>query len=122
MKKWIYQVDAFSAKPFGGNPAGVMVLDEMPQDARMQAIAAEMNLSETAFLTPHGEEFNLRWFTPATEVELCGHATLASAHILWEQGYLTTGQTAVFNTASGVLKARRSGESGFVPVDQGLLQ
>ncbi len=110
MKKWIYQVDAFSAKPFGGNPAGVMVLDEMPQDARMQAIAAEMNLSETAFLTPQGEEFNLRWFTPATEVELCGHATLASAHILWEQGYLTTGQTAVFNTASGVLKARRSGD------------
>jgi PhzF family phenazine biosynthesis protein len=108
MNKWIYQVDAFSSRPFRGNPAGVMVLDEMPEDARMQAIAAEMNLSETAFLTPRGEEFTLRWFTPATEVELCGHATLASAHILWEQGYLPPEQTAVFHTASGVLKARKA--------------
>jgi len=115
MNKWIYQVDAFSARPFRGNPAGVIVLDKMPDDARMQSIAVEMNLSETAFLAPRGNEYNLRWFTPATEVELCGHATLASAHILWEQGYLAPEQTAIFNTASGVLKARKA--EGWIEMD-----
>ncbi len=82
MSQTIYQVDAFTDRPFAGNPAGVCVLPA-PADARwMQAVAREMNLSETAFLLPQDDGFNLRWFTPAMEVELCGHATLASAHTL----------------------------------------
>ncbi len=79
----IYQVDAFTDKPFTGNPAGVCVLPGPKNDVWMQNVAAEMNLSETAFLMQEGDGFRLRWFTPAVEVELCGHATLASAHVLW---------------------------------------
>lgn len=101
----IFQVDAFTNRPFAGNPAGVCVLDA-PRDAVwMQSAAQEMNLSETAFLVPRGDEWDLRWFTPAIEVKLCGHATLASAHVLWEEGYLQPGRTAVFHTASGPLMA-----------------
>jgi len=84
----ITQVDAFTARPFTGNPAAVCILPEPPQEWWMQDVAREMNLSETAFLLPHEEGFDLRWFTPTAEVELCGHATLAAAHVLWEEGHL----------------------------------
>lgn len=102
----IYQVDAFTEKPFSGNPAGVCVLNEKPDEKLMQNIAREMNLSETAFLIKEGEEYNLRWFTPNAEVDLCGHATLASAHILWEKGYLRKDLEAKFSTKSGLLTAK----------------
>ena len=106
----IFQADAFTAEPFSGNPAGVCLLTE-PRDERwMQAVAREMNLSETAFLLREGEEFRLRWFTPAVEVELCGHATLASAHVLWEEGMLAPSETARFATRSGELRASRRGD------------
>ena len=86
----ISQVDAFTNRPFAGNPAAVCVLSEPADEQWMQSVAAEMNLSETAFATrlPGGAKFNLRWFTPVSEVDLCGHATLATAHILWEDGHL----------------------------------
>ena len=89
----LYQVDAFTEKPFRGNPAAVCILLEPGEEAWMQNVAREMNLSETAFLHREGDAFNLRWFTPAVEVELCGHATLASAHILWETGLLAVEDT-----------------------------
>ncbi len=112
----IYTVDAFTDRPFAGNPAGVCLL-EAPRDAVwMQAIAAEMNLSETAFLMPHpGDGFDLRWFTPAVEVSLCGHATLASAHVLWESGTLPAREVARFHTRSGVLSASR--KNGAIELD-----
>jgi predicted PhzF superfamily epimerase YddE/YHI9 len=102
----IYQVDSFTIEPFKGNPAGVCILEEPADDAWMQHVAAEMNLSETAFVRRRAdEEFDLRWFTPAVEVELCGHATLATAHILWETRILSTDEQARFHTASGLLPA-----------------
>ena len=105
-----FKVDSFTAEPFTGNPAGVCLLNE-PRDERwMQAVAREMNLSETAFLLPEGDGFSLRWFTPVAEVALCGHATLASAHILWEERILAPGDTARFFTKSGELRARRRGD------------
>ena len=100
----IYTVDAFTDRPFAGNPAGVCLLEAAREAEWMQSIAAEMNLSETAFLSPHaGDGFDLRWFTPAVEVALCGHATLASAHVLWESGTLPPKTAARFHTQSGVL-------------------
>jgi len=106
----LYQVDAFTAEPFSGNPAAVCLLDA-PRDAEwMQHVAAEMNLSETAFLVPRDDGFDLRWFTPTVEVDLCGHATLASAHALWESGQLALSAAARFHTRSGVLTATREGE------------
>ncbi len=105
MKQSIVQVDAFTNIPFAGNPAAVCVLTE-PRDERwMQQVACEMNLSETAFLLPERDGYRLRWFTPAAEVELCGHATLASAHVLWETGQLAPTQEARFHTLSGLLTA-----------------
>src|SRR2546427_8270676 len=105
----IIQVDAFTNKAFAGNPAAVCVLPE-PQDERwMQNVAREMNLSETAFLLRQTDGFNLRWFTPAVEVDLCGHATLASAHVLWESGHLKPHEQARFHTRSGLLTAERKG-------------
>ena len=105
----VVQVDAFTDRPFAGNPAAVCVLPEA-RDARwMQAVAREMNLSETAFLVRQEDGFNLRWFTPTVEVELCGHATLASAHVLWEDGHLPPHQQARFWTRSGLLTAERRG-------------
>jgi PhzF family phenazine biosynthesis protein len=102
----IFIVDAFTDRPFKGNPAGVCVLKGPRDDGWRQDIAREMNLSETAFLEkrPDGS-YTLRWFTPAVEVDLCGHATLASAHILWESGEVAAGQRAVFHTRSGILSA-----------------
>jgi PhzF family phenazine biosynthesis protein len=110
MNQAIYQVDAFTHQPFRGNPAGVCLLPEPASDQWMSRVAAEMNLSETAFLVRQPEGFNLRWFTPAAEVDLCGHATLASAHTLWEIGVLAAGETARFHTRSGLLSAEKHGE------------
>lgn len=106
----VFQVDAFTSVPFAGNPAAVCVLPA-PRDERwMQNVATEMNLSETAFLHPLEDGFSLRWFTPAAEVDLCGHGTLASAHVLWEAGRLDAGVQARFHTRSGLLLAGRSGD------------
>jgi predicted PhzF superfamily epimerase YddE/YHI9 len=102
-------VDAFTAEPFRGNPAGVCFLDGARPDTWMQSVAAELNLSETAFLLQEAAAFRLRWFTPTTEVPLCGHATLASAHALWSTGRLGADREARFDTKSGRLTARRVG-------------
>jgi PhzF family phenazine biosynthesis protein len=107
----IVQVDAFTAKPFGGNPAAVCVMQEPRDGAWMSSVAMEMNLSETAFLYPEEDgSFNLQWFTPSVEVDLCGHATLASAHVLWTEAHLDLNATARFNTKSGLLTCERSGD------------
>ena len=106
----IYQVDSFTTQVFSGNPAGVCLLDTPRPEEWMRMIAREMNLSETAFLLPEGQGFRLRWFTPKAEVTLCGHATLASAHILWEQGVLPPDRQAQFETLSGRLTASKSGD------------
>ncbi len=105
----ITQVDAFTDRPFAGNPAAVCVLSQPVEDTWMQAVAAEMNLSETAFVrrTGPGTKFSLRWFTPRKEVDLCGHATLATAHVLWEQGHIPRSEPAQFETRSGLLTAVR---------------
>jgi len=106
----LYHVDAFTDKPFAGNPAAVCLLAE-PRDERwLQQLAGEMNLSETAFLLKQDDGFRLRWFTPAVEVDLCGHATLASAHVLWEAGLLQPTEPARFHTRSGLLTALRRGD------------
>ncbi len=107
-KAKIYQVDAFTDRPFKGNPAAVCLLDEPADEKWMQNMAAEMNLSETAFVVPRDDGFGLRWFTPTVEVKLCGHATLATAHILYETGILAPDHEAVFHTRSGVLTAKRT--------------
>ena len=106
----ITQVDAFTNQPFKGNPAAVCVESKPLDESLMQAIAFEMNLSETAFLWPLEDGFSLRWFTPTTEVDLCGHATLASAHTLWTEGHLPPDQTARFQTRSGLLTADLKGD------------
>jgi PhzF family phenazine biosynthesis protein len=105
----LFQVDAFTDRPFVGNPAAVCLLDEPGDPAWMQDVAREMNLAETAFLHKQADSYSLRWFTPAVEVDLCGHATLASAHVLWEQGYLPAETQARFHTKSGLLTAERHG-------------
>jgi predicted PhzF superfamily epimerase YddE/YHI9 len=105
----IVQVDAFTSSAFGGNPAAVCVLPEPREAAWMQKVAMEMNLSETAFLVKQTDGYDLRWFTPAVEVDLCGHATLASAHVLWESGQLAAGEQARFHTRSGLLTADQAG-------------
>ena len=114
MNRPLYQVDAFTAEPFAGNPAAVCLLEpgEGPDPGWMQRVAAEMNLSETAFLRPGAEagRYGLRWFTPTVEVELCGHATLASAHVLFTEGLAEAGRELRFDTASGPLTARRDGD------------
>jgi PhzF family phenazine biosynthesis protein len=124
----LFQVDAFSAEPFAGNPAAVCLLEpgagslpggaQGPDPAWMQRVAAEMNLSETAFLRPGPEPgvYGLRWFTPTVEVELCGHATLASAHVLWSEGRAGAGEPIRFATASGPLAAR-PGPDGTIWLD-----
>jgi predicted PhzF superfamily epimerase YddE/YHI9 len=104
-----YQVDAFSARAFGGNPAGVCVLEQWPDAGLMQRIADENNLAETAFIVGGAGEYALRWFTPTVEVDLCGHATLGSAFVVFE--HLEPGRAEVrFQTASGILTVRRAGE------------
>ena len=111
----IYQVDAFTSKAFSGNPAAVCILEREAEESWMQNLASEMNLSETAFLYMVENGINLRWFTPTVEVDLCGHATLASAHILWEEGLLKPGEDAHFHTRSGLLKASKN--NNFIELD-----
>jgi PhzF family phenazine biosynthesis protein len=106
----LLQIDAFTSEAFRGNPAAVCLLEEERDAAWMQNVAMEMNLSETAFLLPREDGFSLRWFTPAAEVKLCGHATLASAHALWEEKILGADATARFHTLSGLLTADRKGD------------
>jgi PhzF family phenazine biosynthesis protein len=110
MSQEIFQVDAFTDTAFKGNPAGVCVMPQAGDEGWMQNLATEMNLSETAFLVRQDDGYNLRWFTPAVEVDLCGHATLASAHILWETGLLAVDEQARFFTRSGLLTAERQGD------------
>lgn len=105
----LFQVDAFSSRPFAGNPAAVCFPEAARPGAWLQEVAAEMNLSETAFLLPGEDGWGLRWFTPATEVDLCGHATLASAWVLWETGRLARTAGARFHTRSGLLTAELDG-------------
>jgi PhzF family phenazine biosynthesis protein len=108
----ILQIDAFTREPFKGNPAAVCLLDKPAETDWMQKVAMEMNLSETAFVAPRADGgFDLRWFTPTIEVPLCGHATLASSHALWETGKLDAGEIARFYTLSGWLTAKRVGEA-----------
>jgi PhzF family phenazine biosynthesis protein len=110
MRMPIFQVDAFTTRRFAGNPAAVMPMDSFPPDATLQAIAAENNLAETAFLVPDGGDYRLRWFTPTTEVPLCGHATLASAAVVMER--LQPGRgSVVFHSASGPLTVNRADSS-----------
>lgn len=107
MNLHITQVDSFTNRPFAGNPAGVCILPKAADEAWMLKVAGEMNLAETAFLVPRGDGYDLRWFTPTVEVDLCGHATLASAHVLWEDGHLNPNAQARFHTKSGLLTADR---------------
>jgi len=109
MRAPLYQVDAFAARRFTGNPAAVLVLDTYPEDAVMQAVAMENNLAETAFLVKDGVDYRLRWFTPKLEVPLCGHATLASAAVVLERLHPERSQV-VFHTKSGALTVKRSGQ------------
>jgi len=110
----LFLVDAFANKPFTGNPAGVVPLTATPDDRWMQQVAGEMNQAETAFFWPEGDGYRLRWFTPTVEVDLCGHATLASAHVLWSELSNPT-STLKFQTRSGELVCHREGE--FVVLD-----
>ena len=104
----VFQVDAFSDRPFAGNPAGVVPLAAWLPDATMQAIAAEMNLAETAFFAPEGDHYRIRWFTPTIEVDLCGHATLASGHVLFND-LGATAEKIVFDSRSGPLSVAKAG-------------
>ncbi|WP_337177251.1 PhzF family phenazine biosynthesis protein [Paludisphaera sp.] len=117
MTPTITTVDAFTDRPFAGNPAAVCVLDAPAPDDWMQLVAREMNLSETAFLHPidGGPRWRLRWFTPTVEVDLCGHATLATAHVLWEEDHLAPDAVAEFETRGGLLTARRV--DGWIELD-----
>ncbi|MEN8228406.1 MAG: PhzF family phenazine biosynthesis protein [Bacteroidota bacterium] len=110
MKLKIYQVDAFTSQVFGGNPAAVCILDEWLDDAFMQSIANENNLSETAFAVPVEQRYEIRWFTPEMEVELCGHATLATAHVLFEQLGYPTHRVEFYSIHSGRLFVEKSGD------------
>jgi PhzF family phenazine biosynthesis protein len=110
MSLTVTQVDAFTSEPFKGNPAAVCFLPEEHDPEWMQNVAREMNLAETAFLLPRADGYGLRWFTPTVEVDLCGHATLASAHVLWETGRLAADETARFHTRSGLLTAVKRGD------------
>ncbi|GAC1473648.1 MAG: PhzF family phenazine biosynthesis protein [Isosphaeraceae bacterium] len=117
MRQTIVQVDSFTDRPFGGNPAAVCVLPRPGNERWMQSVAAEMNLSETAFVHPEGAPglYRLRWFTPTVEVDLCGHATLATAHVLWTEGHLPEDAPARFQTLSGPLTAER--HDGWITLD-----
>jgi PhzF family phenazine biosynthesis protein len=112
----LLHIDAFTATPFGGNAAGVCMLDREHDSGWMQSVAAELKLSATAFLVPREDGFAIRWFTPIVEIDLCGHATLASAHALWEEGLISADATARFHHAKmGLLSAER--RNGFVYLD-----
>jgi PhzF family phenazine biosynthesis protein len=106
----LFHVDAFTDQAFAGNPAAVCMLSSWPDARWLQLVAREMNLSETAFLVRNGDAFDLRWFTPNVEVDLCGHATLASAHVLWQEGMVDPEAAISFSTRSGILKAEPEGD------------
>jgi len=109
----IVTVDAFTDRPFAGNPAAVCVLDAYPDDRWMQAVATEMNLSETAFVVARGDgdgDWDLRWFSPTVEVDICGHATLSAAHVLWQDGHAPKDAGLRFHTRSGILGADADGD------------
>src|SRR6187399_2494909 len=108
----LYQIDAFAEKAFTGNPAAIVPLDEFLPDKVMQDIALENNLAETAYIVKSGDEYKIRWFTPTVEVDLCGHATLASAHVLFVEEQVA-GTTLRFDTRSGELVAER-GDDGWI--------
>lgn len=110
-----WQVDAFTDRPFGGNPAAICLLESAADPQWMQSVAAEMNLSETAFVRPLTEGWELRWFTPTVEVDLCGHATLATAHALWFGQVVSADQPLRFHTKSGVLTCTHDGR--FIQLD-----
>ncbi len=107
MELKLYTVDAFTDKPFAGNPAAVCILEKELTETQMKNIAFEMNLSETAFVLNQGDVYSLRWFTPDSEVDLCGHATLATSHILWQTGLHDKSGTILYKTRSEILKARQ---------------
>lgn len=111
MAQRIVHVDAFTDRPGAGNPAAVCLLEEFRDDAWMQAVARELSVSETAFLLRRSDGYDLRWFAPGGEVALCGHATLAAAHMLWEDGRLPGDKDALFHTRSGLLTARQRDKS-----------
>jgi PhzF family phenazine biosynthesis protein len=111
----LYQVDAFTDQPYKGNPAAVCILPDWRPESWLQAVAAEMNLSETAFLVKRPNHFDLRWFTPKAEVALCGHATLAPSHVLWEEKVVKPGDEIRYSTKSGILKAIQS--DGLIELD-----
>ncbi|MGF1539031.1 MAG: PhzF family phenazine biosynthesis protein [Pleurocapsa sp.] len=115
MKQTIIHVDAFTNQVFRGNPAAVCILESPQSDEWMQLVAREMNLSETAFVIEQPDAYQLRWFTPTTEVPLCGHATLASAHVLWTEGYVGRDRSIAFQTQSGLLTA--SFQDGWIELD-----
>jgi PhzF family phenazine biosynthesis protein len=106
----VFQVDSFTDRPFCGNPAGVCLLGKEPAEDWMRGVAAEMNVSETAFLWPEGKGFRVRYFTPLIEIPLCGHATLGSAHVLWEEGLISRKEPIYVETKGGSLAARREGK------------
>lgn len=106
MTQSVVQVDAFTNTPFAGNSAAICVMDGPADEHWMQQTAIEMNLSETAYLYPEEDGYRLRWFTPGTEVELCGHATVAAAHVLWQDGHVPKDETCRFHTRSGLLTAK----------------
>jgi PhzF family phenazine biosynthesis protein len=108
MKLPIWQLDAFTSELFGGNPAAVVVMDDWLPDRTLQAIGRENNLSETAFIVPRGEAFGLRWFTPSIEVDLCGHATLAGAHVLFHHGYTRASEVAFETRQAGTVHVTRN--------------
>ena len=110
MGQKITQVDAFTNTPFGGNPAAICVMESPADERWMQHVAVEMNLSETAYLHPEDDGYRLRWFTPGAEVDLCGHATVAAAHVLWEEGHVPLDGACRFHTRSGLLTATRSND------------
>jgi len=107
----LFHVDAFTDRPLSGNPAAVSLLPSWKEDRWLQAVGRDMNLSETAFLVQNADGFDLRWFTPKAEVDLCGHATLASAHVLWQQGFVKSAEQIRFSTRSSILKAVRMGDA-----------
>lgn len=109
MIKTIYQVDAFTTKPFRGNPAGVCILDNEPSVEWMQNIAMEMNLSETAFVFPGIEHRMIRFYTPESEIELCGHATLSTSHIMYEEGLTGSEEEIIFSSKAGLLRIKKNG-------------
>ncbi|CAN5567471.1 PhzF family phenazine biosynthesis protein [soil metagenome] len=115
MKRKIYTVDAFTTEKFKGNPAGVCFADKDMPGKEMQLIATEMNIAETAFFFKEGEIYNLRWFTPECEVDLCGHATLSTAHIIWETGIEDKNKKLSFSTRSGILTAEF--QNGKIKID-----